>query len=102
MSALGKEGDTLVTREYNGLGCTPYDLQEAGLMDSEGYYDVTIYFPQDEWDACTNEDDQLELINDYTFHDWCILDASWEEVEDDNAAPGEVAIQARIQPDLDD
>lgn len=103
MTTHWQEGDVLVSRSYNGLDCTPFDLLDANLMDDNGYYDVIIYFPRDEWETCTDEDEQLELINDYTFHDWCIESATWEEAEDDaDAEPNEIAIAAHIKPDLED
>lgn len=45
MTTHWQEGDVLVSRSYNGLDCTPFDLLDANLMDDNGYYDVIIYFP---------------------------------------------------------
>lgn len=96
-----EDGHTLFSEHPRGLEGSPFDLIDEGLMDNEGYYDVLIRFPRDEWESCADEYDQLELINEYTFPDWCIQSSTWDEVEEQPNG-NIVAVLARIQPDLSD
>lgn len=97
MSTRWEDGDILTSEGPRGLDCDIFDV-----IDENDSIDVVLYFPSSEWiDA--DEDDCLEMINEYTFPDWCILSASWEEA-DGAADPeeGEVAIYAHIQFDMSD
>lgn len=92
---------TLFSDHYRGLEGTPFDLIGEGLMDSDGYYDVVIHFPRDEWESCGDEYDQVDLINEYTFPDWCIQSSVWDEI-DEQSNESIVVVQAKIKPDLSD
>lgn len=91
MSTHYEPGDIITS-----FGPRNIDADIFDVIDDRNTLSVLIYFPREEWEAA-DEDDQLEMINEYTFPDYCIQSATWEEAAPDaDAEDWQIAINATI------